>query len=126
MSFVNRSRRLGERLGVHGVVLSWNTRGRRRPRWQRRPFPEADVIDVSVTGAQLLAPESPWIQVGQLITVAAGGAVGTVRIRRIVPVTNGPLCMFGVEFIDLEPALQALLFTHLDDAGPSPEQVHWH
>ena len=125
MSLVNRSRRLGERLGVHGVVVSWNTRERRAPRWKRRQFSEADVIDVSVSGAQLLAPDDRRLQVGQKVTICAGGALGTVRITRIVPVTNGPLCVYGVEFIHLEEPMEALLFAHLAVIGLPQEQVVW-
>lgn len=125
MSLVNRSRRIGERLGVHGVVVSWNTGGRRLPRKRRRPFPEADVIDVSVSGAQLLAPIGSLIRVGQVVTIAAGGSLGSVQVRRIVPVTNGPLCVFGVEFIELEPPLEALLFAHLAVIGTPEETVVW-
>ena len=125
MNIVNRSRRLGERLGVHGVVVSFNTQGRRQPRW-RRKFAEADVVDVSVSGAQLLAPDDHTVEVGQKITVCAGGALGSVRVRRIVPVTNGPLCVYGVEFISLEPPLEALLFAHLATVGVAEERVHWH
>ena len=74
MSFVHRSRRMGERLAVHGLVLDWNTRGRRSPRWKRRQFDEADVIDVSVSGAQFLAPDNLSIIVGQKVTIVAGGS----------------------------------------------------
>ena len=125
MSFVNRSRRLGERLAVHGLVLGWNTRGRRTPRWKHRQFDEADVIDVSVTGAQLLAPDDLRIIVGHRVTIVAGGAIGAVRVKRIVPVSNGPLALYGVEFITLEPPLEALLFSRLDAVKRPPESVIW-
>lgn len=125
MSFVNRSRRMGERLAVHGLVLSWNTRGRRSPRWKRRQFDEADVIDVSVSGAQFLAPDNLSIIVGQKVTIVAGGAIGVVRVKRIVPVTNGPLALYGTEYITLEPALEALLFSHLDAVKRPPDTVVW-
>lgn len=125
MSLVNRSRRLGERLGVHGVVVGWDTAGRRSPRRHRRTFAEADVIDVSVTGAQLLAPTSPRIDIDSVVTIAAGGALGVVRVTRIVPVTNGPLRVFGVEFVELEAPMEALLFAHLDVIARAPESVVW-
>lgn len=125
MSFVNRSRRMGERLAVHGVVLSWDTRGRRSPRWKRRRFDEADVIDVSVSGAQLLAPDNQRIAVGHRVTIVAGGAIGVVRVKRIAPVTHGPLAIFGVEFVTLEPALEALLFSQLDAERPRRGNIVW-
>lgn len=125
MSFANRPLRMGERLAVHGLVLDWDTRGRRSPRWKRSRFDEADVLNVSVTGAQLLAPDNHRIAVGHRVTIVAGGALGVVRVQRIVPVTNGPLALFGVEFVTLEAPLEALLFSHLDAIRPVPATVEW-
>ncbi|MFN8052162.1 MAG: hypothetical protein U0Q22_12030 [Acidimicrobiales bacterium] len=113
MSFVNRSRRLGERHAVLGVVVDWNTGGRRRPGFGRRAFEEADVIDVSVTGAQLLAPRDERIRVNQHLTIVAAGALGTVRVRRVADLVNGRLSVYGVEFSGLEPALEALMFSQI-------------
>ena len=125
MSFVNRSRRIGERLAVQGIVLGWDTRGRRSPR-RIRPFAEADIIDVSVSGAQLLAPDNARIDVGHQVTIAAGGALGVVKVKRIVPVANGQLAVFGVEFVKLEAPLEAMLFSRFDATRPPSDSVDWY
>jgi len=125
MSFPNRSRRVGDRLAVQGIVLGWNTKGRRTPRWKRQPFAEADVIDVSVSGASVLAPDDRSILLNQKVTVTAGGALGEVRVRRIVPVSNGQTAVFGVEFVSLEEPLEALLYSRLGSLGPRPDDIVW-
>jgi hypothetical protein len=125
MSFVNRSRRLGERRAVRGIVLDWDTKGRRRPGIVRRRFDDADVIDVSVSGAQLLAPRDERLRRGDVVTVVAAGALGKVRIIRVADVTNGRLSVYGVEFVHLEPALESLMFAQLADGRPTTSQVDW-
>lgn len=125
MSILNRQRRIGERLGVQGLVVGWNTRDRRIPRWRHRPFVEADVIDVSVSGAQLLAPITSGIAVGTELTIAAGGALGRVRVRRIVPMSQQPLACYGIEFVELDPALEAMLFANLPTIGTPEAEVVW-
>lgn len=125
MELPTRSRRIGERLNVHGIVLSWNTGGRRTPKWKRRPFDEADVVDVSISGAQLLAPDDGKVQVGDTVTIVAGGAIGSVIVRRIVPISQGGLAVFGVEFLLLDGALESLLFAALQQAGRPADDVVW-
>lgn len=126
MSLVNRSRRLGARHAAPGLVLSWNTGGRRSPRRWHRPFEEADLIDLSVTGAQFLAPDNGRIVVGYKVSIVLDSALGEVRVKRIVPLSNGQLAMYGVEFIALEPALEALLFPRIPTSVPTPESIVWH
>lgn len=126
MSFVNRSRRLGDRHAVRGIVVDWDTGGRRRPTLGRRRFEEADVIDVSVSGAQLLAPSNDRITPGTKVTIVAAGALGTVRVVRVAQVTNGKLSVYGVEFVDLESTLESLLFAPTAAGRPTPGQVDWH
>jgi len=125
MSFVNRSRRLGQRLPVNGIVVAWDTRGRRKPGLLRRPFATADVIDVSVSGVQFLAPSDDRMTEDRLVTICGRGAIGTVRVRRVLPVTNGRLSVFGVEIVALEAALEECLFARIGENRPQEVERYW-
>lgn len=125
MSIANRSRRLGERLDVSGIVVDWNVGATKASLLRRRRRDRADVIDVSVTGAQLLAPSNERLAVGDTLVIGAYGDTGTVQIRRISPVNNGKISVFGVEFLELEPALAELLFTTIAETRPTEVDVVW-
>lgn len=124
MSFI-ATRRLGERHAVQGVVVDWNTQGRRQPKW-RRPFADADVVDVSVSGAMFLAPHDPSLRPGSIVTWHADGSLGTGVIRRISEVTNRKLCVIGVEFTELEPGMEALLFATIHAGSKSISDRAWY
>ncbi|MEP6658317.1 MAG: PilZ domain-containing protein [Acidimicrobiales bacterium] len=104
-------RRIGERYGLHDPVFQWrvpaDTAGRRERR-KAKPA-ECRFLDVSVTGALILAPVASDLRVGAHVLIGYEDESTTVRIRRIEPY-NKALSIYGVSFVDLGPRLQELIF----------------
>lgn len=119
------ARRLGDRHAVQGLVVDWNTGGRRQPKW-RRSFADADVVDVSVSGALFLAPRDQMMSLGDMVTWHAGGALGTGIVRRISDITNGKLCVVGIEFTELEAPMEALLFAAIHAESRTISDQSWY
>jgi hypothetical protein len=104
-------RRIGERFGLHDPVFQWRVppdNASRRERRKTKPS-ECRFLDVSVTGALILAPVASDLRVGARVLVGYEGETTTVRIRRIEPY-NKSFSIYGVSFVDLAPRLQELIF----------------
>lgn len=125
MGTLARVRRIGERHDVSGLAVGFDTRGRRRSPVIGRRFPEADVVDVSASGAQLLVGHDPGLVEGQLVTICAKGAIGTARIARISPVRQRGLAIVGITFENLDQALSDYLLKDVFDTGPALPDVVW-
>lgn len=108
---------------MSGLTVEWNTRGKVRSS-RVRPR-HADVLDVSITGARLVAPQKPSVAVGQTITIAAGGSRGTVTVRHIELLSHAHLAAYGVEFLRLEPGLEAFLFSQIATDRPEGLELKW-
>ncbi|MEZ5320873.1 MAG: PilZ domain-containing protein [Microthrixaceae bacterium] len=116
------TRRLGERLVVEGVTLDWDVpRGRTRRRLGRR---KAEVVDVSSSGARLLAPRDPDMAVGRIVRVALDGEVGVACIRRVETAEKGRAA-YGVEWLELTYELRRVLTPHLQEPEPAMPVVEW-
>jgi PilZ domain-containing protein len=104
-------RRIGERFGLRDPVFQWRvppSTARRRERRKAKPS-ECRFLDVSVTGALILAPVASDLRVGARVFVGYDGEQTCVRIRRIEPY-NKSLSIYGVSFVDLGPRLQELIY----------------
>ena len=76
---------------------------RRRVQAVRR----AQVIDLSITGAQVVVDEEP-IGVGTSVTIGLDGGTGTCRVRRAE--STGPgRTTYGIRFDRLDPELAQTL-----------------
>jgi PilZ domain-containing protein len=104
-------RRIGERFGLHDPVFQWRVPPSTARRRERRKWKPADCrfLDVSVTGALILAPVASDLRVGARVFVGYDGEQTCVRIRRIEPY-NKSLSIYGVSFVDLGPRLQELIY----------------
>jgi PilZ domain-containing protein len=105
-------RRIGERFELHVPVFQWrvppNTRKGRRGARRTKPA-ECRFLDVSVTGALILAPVASDLRVGARASIGYDGEPTCVRIRRIEPYNNS-LSIYGVSFVELGPRLQELIY----------------
>lgn len=117
--------RLGARMPVSGLRVGWNTKGRAVPGRLRRPFIQADVTDVSISGASVIAPADKLLVPGAVVSIAAEGAVGKVVIRRVTPMTEGKQVLYGVEFIELDEQLEGMFLEQLGHGRPTPNTVIW-
>ena len=125
MSIVERTRRLGERHPATGVTVDWDT-SRTPPRRLGRSRPrQAYVLDVSVTGALLVARRNPRLAVGERVTIGAGGSFGTVRISRIADLPETRHSAYGAEFVELDEPLRAMLYSLIAADRPPDVDVIW-
>jgi len=106
-------RRIGERFQTHEPRLGWRgpqqSGNARRDRRRPKPAPECRFLDVSITGARLLAPEARDLQVGSQISLDYDGESTSVKIRRVEPY-NQAFSVYGVSFVELGPRLMQIVY----------------
>jgi hypothetical protein len=109
------------------IKISWRVpeKGKKK-RWKSASAGEAAwIVDVSVTGAAIEAPRSDDLFLGQRVRIALGEHHGVVVIRRAVPSTVERMARYGVEFVDLEPALADELRELLEEDRPEGLEALW-
>lgn len=101
--------RISTRYRVSGVTIEWLAPqgGRFLPK-RRKPV-TADLIDLSVAGALIRAPESSAIHVGMRIDVRLGGEHGLVEVRNMRMSDDG-MVLYGVVFHRISSALEAAIY----------------
>ena len=125
MGIISTAQRLGHRHRVFDTTVSFNTNGRRKGPVLGRRLATAEVVDVSVSGAQLIARRDPTITVGSLITIAHANAIGTVRVARIAPVNDPAMFTVGVTFVTLDRELERHLLGDLVEQRAERASVTW-
>ena len=94
----------------------------RKPRVDRI---ECAVVDISVTGALLLAPECPLWVVGHKVVLHADPTTSAeVAVRRVAPAAPGHLHV-GVDFRRLTPAFTAIV-NDIVAQGDTASEQRWH
>ncbi len=119
-------RRLLVRRDVEGVIVDWNI-GRKR-RWYEPRHQEgqrARVLDVSVGGARVLAPTDDGIVAGCRLVIGVGGPAGIVRVRWKEWADGHDMSYYGLEFVNLSPALASYLTVLLDHRVPEIVEAEW-
>lgn len=101
--------RLVARYRTVGLHLTWHPPTRRRLRTRPTAAP-AEVIDVSVGGALLLAARNPLVGPGHVVDVELDGSRGRVEVRHHHPGPGPDLWYYGVLFVDLRPGLRSRIF----------------
>ncbi len=115
------NRRIGERVPHRLDEIEW------RPPTPRRLFrgaPKpltAQLVDLSVTGARVLAPEVPALSRGTRVQICVRGHHGVVEVRRIEPSTVDGLTTYGVEFVVLDDGLTELVGQVLSRRKPDAD-----
>ena len=106
-------RRLGGRYEVEGVAVGWRLdRKDDRPVWRRRsPLPPeaGELLNVSVTGASVLAPATKELMVGSRVLIEIMGVTEPVKVRRIGRSRDSARSIYGIEFLGLHSNLRALI-----------------
>lgn len=112
-----KDRRLGARHVLGPVAVRWRLDDGPAvgPQDQGRDSgPErAGLLDLSVSGARIMARTSPDLSVGDWTTVSIRGCTGPVIIRRIVPSRQAGFSQYGIEFLDPLSELTQLVHEEL-------------
>ena len=112
------NRRIGTRHQVDLGEVSWlpvgQRRGLRRPRAQA-----ARLVDLSVTGAAVIAP--PGTEFGRLVRLEITGGFGaTVRVQRVSAVDH-ERSRYGVQFISQDPGFVDTVNRTIDAHRPDTD-----
>jgi hypothetical protein len=120
---VTNERRIGRRWPSSGLAVGWDLQragGIRRHRVRAR---DGVVLDVSVSGAAILAPIDDDLVAGRLLAVGHGRHIGHVLIRRVQRSDRRDHAIYGVQFIDAPAGLVETLI-ELAAADPAPRAPH--
>ena len=107
------NRRIGERVTITPVAVAWMpaiTENRRGRRGRRRSPQPAYLVELSVSGARIVAHSRSRIEVGTWMELDVQGHHGVVEVRRIEDTDNRSAFVFGVVFILLAPELQQRIY----------------
>ena len=101
-------RRLGARHSVAWLEVAWHywigppVAAGPRPVGTATGYP----VDVSVSGAGVVAPTSPYVDIGVAVAIEFGALHGAVIVRRVDVVnTDVDARLYGVEFVDANSEL---------------------
>jgi hypothetical protein len=123
----NTGRRLGERIHLDDVFIAWRVDevlpGRLRDK--PRPVEVGRLIDVSVSGASIVAPGAPELRPGRAVVIRLDDAEAVVRIRRISDFGDEDFRLFGVEFIDSDLVFRDWINGLLSARRPDEHGLGW-
>lgn len=113
-------RRLGERIPIGDVFLSWRLDEVRPGKvFTRSRRPEVGrLLDISVSGGAVVAPAADDLHRGSVLVLQLGNARAIVRIRRIADFGDPDWRTYGVEFVETEPAFLEWINHLLDGRRP--------
>src|SRR5688500_10582293 len=98
-------RRIGRRNDLIDHVI-WEPQLPRRL-FRRRPWEQATILDTSLSGALIQAHANRSITRGTRISIGLGADRGVVAVRRVDAAPDPVMSLYGVEFVWLDPHLQA-------------------
>src|SRR5690625_4220818 len=99
-------RRMGERVSPTDLTLLWCPPGTKvgARRGKRQPA-LARVVDLSHTGAQVMARDDDRVQRGISMQIILRDVACEVRVRWIRPTSNPDVLAYGIEFMSPPRAL---------------------
>jgi hypothetical protein len=119
-------RRLGRRFKAPRNRIAWRLdRSVRGVPWLRRRAEVGLLVDVSVSGAGVLAPDCMDLQPGSRVTIGFEGTRGQVIVRRISSCGDESQNLYGIEFAEPGSPLTSVVYdTFLAEPGVEPSAQH--
>ncbi|HYI60496.1 MAG TPA: PilZ domain-containing protein [Acidimicrobiales bacterium] len=108
-----RERRLGQRHVLGPVAVRWRLDDAPATEDGGATPERAGLLDLSVSGARIMARDCDDLAVGDITTVQIRGAAGPVIVRRITPSSQSGFSTFGLEFADPTSNLPQLVHQEL-------------
>ena len=111
-----RDRRIFQRVENTGLPLEFDVHVPTGPfRARRRSAHPAEVVDVSVSGAQIMVTARARPSVASMVKIRHEGSMGTVLIRWHADGPTHGTWLYGVEFLELDPELREHLGRPIDE-----------
>ena len=99
-------RRLGERVEIAPVAITWTPAISKHGHGRAPRSQPAHLVEVSVSGARIIASSRAGIAVGMWMALDIEGYHALVEVRRIVENDERNDFIFGVVFVLMAPELQ--------------------
>jgi hypothetical protein len=121
-----RDRRIGERVSIEPVEVTWLTTDVVAPGRLRRAKPTTvehpgRIVNLSATGAGIEGPRHPQLRVGAKATLLYEGALSFVWIRRVTDAADPEALYYGVELEEMHPTLREAVFSIVGKGRPGEE-----
>lgn len=109
MSWGPVEKRVGKRRQIRSVPMAWVRDPRNPDPWAADKTPDGRIVELSVSGAGMVAITHPYLEVGSLVMITCAGLVGSVYVRRIEHDLYPGESYYGVEFAEANSALAETL-----------------
>jgi len=100
--------------------------GQRRRLFRRHVPVQADVTELSVSGATVIAPSSDLLVPGTAVAIEIEGERGGVAVRNIALASSDGMTRYGVEFLQLGPRIRARINEFVGSDRPDNLETIWH
>jgi hypothetical protein len=123
MDRTSGERRIGTRRQIRSVPMAWCRDPARPSAFDAEVRPDGNVVELSVSGAGIVAVTHPYLDVGRTVLIACMGVTGAIVVRRIEAEIYPGESYYGVEFAEPNGRLgSALHETFLVKALDAPTQ----
>lgn len=117
-------RRIGRRFDAPRNRIAWRLgRPVRGVPWLRRRSEVGLLVNVSVSGAGVLAPDCMDLEPGSRVTIGFEGTTGQVIVRRISSCGDESQNLYGIEFAEPGSPLTSIVYdTFLAESEGRPSE----
>lgn len=102
-------KRIGKRRQIRSVPMAWCRDPSNPSAFDAETDPDGNVVELSVSGAGIVAVTHPYLDLGRTVLIACVGLTGTVIVRRIDLDVYPGESYYGVEFAEPNSRLGAAL-----------------
>ena len=100
MDFNQWDQRIGKRQQVRSVPIAWTKDPERPSGFAAESHPDGRIVEVSVSGAGIVATADDTIEVGDKMHLQCLGAIGPVLVRRIERNMYPGQHYYGIEYAE--------------------------
>lgn len=114
-------RRIGRRRQIRSIPMAWCRDPRNPDPYLAERTPDGTIVELSVSGAGLVAITHPYLAVGSTVLIATVGTVGAVIVRRFELDVYPGETYYGMEYGEPNSALAQALqrASKLDAEAPA-------
>ena len=113
MDFNQWDQRIGKRQQVRSVPIAWTKDPERPSGFAAESHPDGRIVEVSVSGAGIVATADDTIEIGDKMHLQCLGAIGPVLVRRIERNMYPGQHYYGIEYAEPNSALTRGIYAGL-------------